>query len=395
MATPTTTSYSVASGVTVYAGRRNRPAWRNAMAANTWATVPASNTLDSLNPKNNVTLNPNYPSNPEWMKSPAVFPGVVSAWCGGCFDTATNTLWLPLSGGHADYAGNEPYKIALNTSAPAWEMVRPPSGAIGNLLTTDDGQEASGVYSDGRPRSIHSYNKHVYVPGIGPVVSVQGNTAWSAQTGKNQVIKISPTTGEATYGAINSGTGGASGYGACYDSSRHVIWGRGPATSKFNKYDIALDTWSDVGSTIAVSGYAGLCYLPDDDCILWLCDYFTNKFAVFDCATGIVTQPSVSGSAVGALLSGRMQPHWVPSLGAVAVWDNSASTTVINTLVKPSNPRTDAWSIGQLAVAGGNTVTPTAATANGTYGRFAYASGLGGFVLLNATSQQLYFYALD
>ena len=93
------------------------PAWRQSMTARTWIEVPTTNTLADLNPKNNSTINPNYPSSPEWSAVGGQ-AAIVTAWCCGCFDQATDTLWLPLGGGHADYAGNEPYKIRLDTDSP-------------------------------------------------------------------------------------------------------------------------------------------------------------------------------------------------------------------------------------------------------------------------------------
>ena len=179
MANPVPVTYNAAASP-VAGGRYVWPAWRRHHAPMSVFAIPASNTLDDLNPKNNPAINPVYPSTPEWMGNHA---NIIGAWCGACYGDDAGELWLPLSGGHGDYAGNEPYKINLRADVPQWEMVRPPSGAIGNVLTTNDGQEASGVYSDGRPRSIHSYNKSVWIDGVGPAVAVQGSTSWSAQAG--------------------------------------------------------------------------------------------------------------------------------------------------------------------------------------------------------------------
>ena len=365
------------------------------MVANTWAEIPASNLLSSLNPLNNAAINPNYPSSPEWYASTG-HAAIVSAWCGACYDTIDDVLWLPLGGGHSDYAGNEPYKIAINAETPSWVMVRYPSGAVGNLLTTNDGQESTGVYSDGQPRAIHSYNKPVFVPNVGPYIGVQGNTSWSAGGATAKPVAVHPTTGSGTLKATNSYSGVSSGGGAAFDPTRGTqgsIWWRGSDTSSFSRYDVAADTWSSVGSAFAISGNSSLCYLPDDDCILWGSDGGT-AWAVIDCATGTRYAPTFSGTVSGSLRPGSCQPRWVPSLGAVCAWDNSTSTTTITRLTPGANPRTDAWTIDAITVSGSNAVTPTARATNGTYGRFAYAPNLNGFVLLNATNQNPYFYAI-
>lgn len=397
MAYPVADSYSCASGQSIYAGRSSivRPAWRLATVQYTWVEVPTANKLSDLDPKNNPLINPNYPSNPEWQGTGGQ-ASMISAYSGACYDTATDTMHWPLQEGHGDGAGNEPYKARLDVAAPMFVMLRYPSGAIGNLLTTNDGQEATGVYTDGRPRAIHSYNKPVYVPGVGPVIAIQGNTAHSASGGLSKPLIINETTGETTlFGATNADAGTSSGGGGCYDPTRHAIWWRHAGTGYFSRYNISADTWTRVGTSKAVSGYSSLTYLPDDDCLLWTNDGLADGVRVFDCATGTLHEPSTTGSSVGTTVSGRMQPRWVPSLNAAAYWDNSTNTTIINLLNKPANPRTGTWTISQLSVAPGNAVTPTAKTAAGTYGRFAYSSRMNGFFLLNATNQRPYFFALD
>ncbi len=369
------------------------------MTANTWRTIPASNKLSDLDPAQNPAMNPNYPSPPEWGLSNA---GVVKAWCGACYDRATDTLWFPLSQGHGDGAGNEPYKICINADTPQFVMLRPPSGAIGNILTTNDGKEATGRYSDGRPRAVHSYNKPVYVPGAGPFLAILGETcAWSAGGGTWEAIRFHETTGEATFLAANTMTYGANaGYGgSAYDSLRHCIWYMpSNSGSKMTKYDVATNTWSAVGAPID-TGYNSACYLPDDDCVLVFCHLFANGIGVFDCATSTWSYPTRSGSLVGGIdlnvsSESSVSPTWVPSLNAVAFWNNSSATTQINILTKPANPRTGNWVASQLPVSGSNTVTPTTKVPAGTYGRFQYSQRLNGFVLLNATNQDCYFYAL-
>jgi hypothetical protein len=271
-------------------------------------------------------------------------------------------------------------------------MVRYPSGAVGNVLTTNDGQEATGLYSDGRRRAIHSYNKPVYVPGLGPCIATQGNTSWTAGGGTNDFLILNEATGEMTAGAANPEPATSSGSGSCYDPSRHAVWYKGAATGSFVKYDVDGDSWATVGSASSSSNYSSLCYLPDDDCILWGNDFLTQKYAVFDCATGTLYTPTFSGTPAGSLRQGHSQPRWVPELGAACAWDNSTDTTAITRFTPGANPRTDPWSIDTLSVDGANAVTPSARAAAGTYGRFIYATNLGGFVLFNSTSGPIYFF---
>ena len=416
MASPVADSYAVDSGSSVWAGRYPSygalagvatlggiaaggtiagleiPSWVSAQPSQTFGVIPFTNSLADLNPKNNPAINPVYPSTPEWMGNHIA---IVGAWCGACYDWITDTWWLPLQGGHADYAGNEPYRALLMQEAPEWTMVRWPSGAIGNLLTTNDGNEASGVYSDGQPRAIHSYNRPVWIPGKGPCIPVLGKTSWASNTSTPVFVSIDPDTGNGTLETgDNPSPGEVSGAGACYDESRHAVWFRGAGTGSFTKRDITAQTWSVVGSTKSVSSYSSVCRLPDDDCLLWGNAHLTQGFAVFDCVTGTLHEPTFSGSLAGGCRPGYTQWHWVPSLGACIGWDNSSDTTLITRLTPGANPRTDTWTMDTLPVDGANAVTPDVRATNGTYGRFQYSPRMGIAMFFNSTSGPHYFYKL-
>lgn len=391
MATPRGATYSAGSGVTVYGGRSaSLPSWVESAVSGRWGTVPVAATLSTLNPKDNPALNPNYSDSPEWYGSTG-FAGIINPWCGGCFNADDSELWLPLGGGHNDYGGNEPYKLRLNREVPDWVMVRPPSGAIGNLLTTNDGQESSGVYSDGQPRAIHSYNKPVWVPGVGPYIAAQGNTWYSGQAGTNKPIAIDPVTGLGTMKTACPASLAARLNGACYDPSRGTlgsIWSRGAGSTfgKMQRYDVAADSWTtDIGTSIAPSNYLSLTYMQEHDCILVGSG---DAWRVFDCETGLYTTPTFSGTPT--VDRSACQPVWVN--GKAYVWNNASSTTLIDRLTPGANPRTDAWTVDQLTVDGGNTVTPAAKQTAGTYGRFAYAPALGIFVLVNSISGDVHFF---
>lgn len=391
------------SGGVIAAGRHVKASWARSMAANTWRVVPTANKLSDLNPANNPAINPAYPSTPEWNGTEGQ-SAVIADWCGMCYDRVTDTLHSPLAGGHDGYGGNEPYKIALNVDSPLWVMQRPPTGAIGNEINTHASPDADYMYSDGRPKAVHNYNTPVYVPGRGPMLAIHGSaTAYQAAGSSARPILVNEITGDPTYFAdnpfINLAAGGERG-GACYDPSRDVNWYLQNVGNsiKFTQFSFSSG-WAQVGNVIASVSSNAACYLPDDDCILVLCTSFASGIGIFDCATGVMTYPSVTGAFVGGInlattSYASVAPTWVPSLNAAAVWDNTSNTTVINLLNRPANPRTGTWTVTQLPVAGSNTVTPTARVAAGTYGRFQYSPRQNGFFLINGVSQDLYFYSL-
>jgi hypothetical protein len=351
--------------------------------------VPAINTLADLNPRNNPALNPVYPSKPEWEASGS-FEAIISAWCGAVNDD--NQQVIPFIAGHADYAGGESYRLRFNAESPAWEMIRPPTGALPDAVITNDGQEATGLYADGRPRAVHTYNKIIWIPDGDIALVPQGRVSWSAANGTRRAITISPADGEMTLFGAELGEGDLSefsGSGVCWDSSRGLVWHRGPSTGRFRTWNPITNTWNTSASnSSAVSGNTALEYIPEHDCILWLNSFFANGFAVLDCTTGVITQPTLTGSPVGMSLSGECQPRRFDN-NKFAMWDNATDTQAINVLSYSGDPRSDSWDVTQLPTGG---VTPTVKTLRGTYGRFFHSEKLGIFGVTNAVDQPTYFY---
>lgn len=379
------------------------PTWVAGADASTWVEIPMAATLADINPINNPLINPNHPLTPEWSANVNRQAAVVYAWCGAAYDEATDTMWLGIGGGHADYAGNEVYRCAFSVASPAWEMVRAPSGAVGNTLTTNDSHESTGLYSDGRPRATHTYNKWVYVPGVGAALACHGNGSWSGGNGKRWALFLD-SDGEASFSseATSYGINGGDGLAACYDASRHAMWFVPSGTEEVHRYDIPgsggaqTGSFTTVGSAQARSGYISVGYMPTQDVLLIgnSNDGKTSSgWEVFDCATGTRYTPTFSGSAaIEAHTNGRCALRWVGGLGAFCTWNNATNTTQITRLTPGADPRTDTWTIDTLPVSGSNTVTPSACTTLGTYGRFAYSPTLGGFLVFNSTSGATYFY---
>lgn len=156
-------------------------------------------------------------------------------------------------------------------------MDRLPSGAIGNELITNDDQESTGLYADGRPRAMHTYNKLLYVPDVGPMFAPQGSTSWSGQNGTLKPIIISQETYEMTrFGtSIGSGSpGDYSGGGTCYDSLRHAVWVKSKGSSRMHRYNITSDTWTlNLSSSVSHDGTVSLEYISEHDCILWFSSF--------------------------------------------------------------------------------------------------------------------------
>jgi hypothetical protein len=381
-----------------------QPAWRRHQPANTWTTVTATNTLAAIDPAQSAAHNASFPNAASWRGSGGQ-PQMLAAWSGAILDPATDTFWIPIGGGHGDYGGNEPYRIRLDRDTPGWEMVRPPTGS---LLSTpyvallNDGQEATGTYADGRIRAIHSYNKATYVPGTGPFLAHNGG-GYASGNGPGEPNKRTFVMNESTGEWTQAGTHGtayvpASGSACTYDPSRHAIWYQPQGDGSIRQYNFATQAWTDRGGSHGYCGNIALTYIPGHDLIALngsFGDAPSPRLQIFNASTNIWTTPALQGTPPAGLnWTGNAQPHWVPALGALCLWNNDAGTTVIATLTPTGNPRTDPWQWGTLPVAAANTITPTSRQSNGTYGRFQYSPRLDGFYLINAVNQPVYFYAL-
>ena len=389
--------FFAASCGSISAGLHRLPLWRRNMAPRSWALV-SGNTLSDIDPAKNPAINPRYPNNPEWRGNTGQ-ASIVLAWCGACFDAERGVLHLPLSGGHADYAGNEPYRLDLSRDAPVWEMIRPPSGAMGNLLTTNDGQETSGVYADGQPRAIHSYNCHVYVQGLGPVLAVPAANAWSAQAGRNATWVMDEATGLWTRITDTVSVGQSIMGAATYDPNRHCLWWMPGNDSHPYRFDLATRQWA-IQNDLAYwnySSYRRLIYLADEDLLLILDNNVPNSVSMWDLTARTLHTDSITGSAPSgfqAATLGFAGSDWHPS-GFIALWHHTQNTASIATLTPTGNKRSAPWQWGEIQPVQGNTVLPTERIANGTYGRFGYSEKLKGYYLQNATNQKTFFFAED
>lgn len=403
------------------------PAWAAAAVSATWMEVPMANTLASLDPAQNPALNPDYVGGTSgniavWNLNGGKHPAIMYAWNGASFDHILSTMWIALAGGHSDYGGNEIYEGNFLLNSPAWRIVRPPSGSIpvsSGILLNDlqegksgtipsgpfAGNPWAGAYSDGRPRSIHTYHAPFFWPGVGH--GMAGLPAQFYEPARNTTTYPLFFDGNGEHVVGGSGTlpqSATLGMASCYDSTRNCIWAKGNGNTPMYRYDkpsgaIQTGQYQSVGGTYPISGDLSMVYLPEHDCILVGYSSFTTGvygfWRIFDCATGQWYEPPVVGSgAADTNTNGRASLWWVPEIGKVCTWNNSTNRAVITTITMPANPRAQALTVSTLAVDPSNSVVPTPAQANGTYGRFAYAPRLRGFLLINNTTGPVFFYKL-
>jgi hypothetical protein len=369
------------------------------MTANTWAEVPG-NTLASIDPEDNPAINPSYPSNAPWHGNGGL-GAAIGAWNSAAFDPDTDTVHIVCAGGHADYAGNEAYRVALGDESCDWELYRNPTGAIGNTGTLNDGQDATGVYFDGAPRSTHTYGYLVHARGVGVVIA---RITSPYPGGQNDVKKAFKLTSAGTYSLLKdysaeSGIGNSPAGATAYDPTRHCLWVLSTGTAQLYKIDLATGNLTKHGTFDNHAGaYNILVYVPGSDVLLHITDgsptLSNAKFTAWNLSTFAHTAVSFTGSfASGYTLNGQTGAAWTGT--RLLLWDQTTNRAQISALTPTGNLISAAWTASALTVSGSNIVTPSAAPTNGVYGRFGYSSRLNGVFLVNSISEPIYFYALS
>src|SRR5574343_168692 len=390
MATQGGDSYSCAPGGRIAAGRHLLPAWLSAMPVHTWAT-PGSNTISSVDPAIDPAVNPNYPATPPWWGSNG-HGSVITAWCGGAWDEVKKQLFVT-GGGHADYGGNEVYVWSAQTGA--FSRINKPTGAIGNTGNLIDGLDATiPTLFDGQPRAAHTYGNLRVVNG--EFWNFQG-AVWYAGFGAISAFKLVGTSWVRQTTRI---------FPECYgmtvwDSTRQrfVIVSSGNAVPVFWKP--SDDTTGSIGiGTGYTNGSSGVYgdYDPLRDIILQFSTNVTclkadgSADAVTITATGTAPNwatylPEGHSSGAGVVRDAA-NDRWL-------IWGGGTSIYVLTPPAVVQNPLTATWVWPKIDADASNTVTPTAPTAHGTFGRFWYSPSLKCCGVVNSVTQKMYVFRIE
>lgn len=332
-----------------------------------WYQAPGSN-LSALNP---------CPSNTCGYSGVEGHSAVMDSWSGGAYDTKRDRL-IVWGGGHNAYAGNEIYVFDIATMA--WSRATEPStGIIQNAL----------YYSDGKPSSRHTYNMLVYVPDpVDRFMAIGAGSTYGETGGSGSAVDAFnfATNTWSARASIPSAAGYAAMYGsvAAYDAGSGHIWFHDTLSGTLREYDPVANTWQ-----VRVSNYLEDYSTAAVDPVRRLMVTVGGKTGLLvwnlNSPTSAPTKPTTSGDKT---IEGAQAPGFVyDSASKLFVgWDGG---TAVYTL----NPSTWVWT--KVNPAGSNTVTPTAAEARGTYGRFQYVPSKNVFVGVNRTTENVYFYRLS
>jgi hypothetical protein len=304
-------------------------------------------------------------------------PAVMSAWSGGLVDTTRNRFIIH-GGGHSDYYGNEIYAIDFNATPIAPGLVHDAShgSAISNVGSCPE------AFSDGTPNARHTYNGLWYLPTqdaywmYGAGLSACGNFSdgqWTYSPTASTWKQLSNSNHP------NSAQNGSTPQFA-YDSVSDSIYEVESNTGIFWQYNPATNAWTDL-ATISGCGTDNATTAIDPVHRLYMCvgsgDFHKITLGSPYTATDLSGASGCSG-LVSALSPGftfdPVQQKFVGyvSGNGVYVYDPVANSCTTQTYT-----------------GGPTTVQPV-----GTYGRFQYMPGIGGFVYVGSTTTNVWFLRL-
>ncbi len=328
----------------------------------TWFEAPDSNLAPHM-----------PPSTADDWSGPA---SVMSAWSGGAYDSKRDRLII-WGGGHHDYAGNELYVFDIATLA--WSRLTDRSADVG-------GDESTGYYPDGLPRSRHTYDYIQYVPAIDRFCSFGGTGLFpSGQGGVSNVdcFDFDTLAWERKADAMSVSIGAVS----AVDPNTGHAWMQGAGNSlPLAEWDPQADVWTP--HVKEPSGWFSYNHTAD-------IDFKRQKFVAIGGGEVVVwdlTNPAadpVRLQTTGATTiqsAGNPGVAYDPVSDRMVAWNGGADVYTLNL-------DTGEWEVHPPAAS--NTVVPTNAAANGTYGRFRYVASRNVFVVVNAIDQDVYFYKLS
>ncbi len=343
------------------------------------------------------------------------FENIMTAWNGGAYDTKRDRLII-WGGGHNDYPGNGIYTFDSNSLE--WVQEKAPSSFTGWYSEA----KFKVFPSDGNPVSRHTYDYLEYLPPpIDRFFSAGGSALWrtSFLDPNSYLYDFDSKNWSVDVGVVpNADAAAISGY----DPIEKKVWMHGSiGTANFlSSYDAVSATWKAHGQSGIEPGGNGSIALQ------W---------------TGAVDPVRRKFVAIGNI--GKTQNPMPP--GAIYVWDinsegfdsyqlkiTSGDTEILETenpgfVYDPVSDKFVAWSgttaepnefddkldpapfidpssvyvldmdtavWTRISPSASNSVTPTAATDQGTYGRFRYVPSKNVFVLVNSVDENVFFYKL-
>lgn len=310
----------------------------------------------------------------------------IDTWCGATLKRSGSVYMLGAAGGHRDYAGNEVNALQLNTATPRWVQLRAPSAA-GDVI--DEAQ----FYLDKRPAATHTYyatqfvesqNRMVVMPSAGLLgLGAAVPSGWPYM-GASRIFSFNLAAGDWDAPEANASYPGSGDWIACLCVKHQItddIYYSRNGSDGWYRYRPSNNTWTRLSGTSRGSWYCASAMDPNRNRILVFGSYNGDGPEVYD-LNG--TRQSVSFGGLGAsslAMSGYPGAIYDEANDFYLCFFNSGGSIAVRR-VNPTN-----WVIDTPTISGS---APSART-NGIQNSVQYVPELGGFVLANNHSGNVYF----
>ena len=300
---------------------------------------------------------------------------MIKAWSGGAYDAKRDRLILH-GGGHGDYAGNEIYAFDIKTFK--WSRPWGPSKEFPNIALQPDGLDA---YPDGNPASVHSYDGMVYLP-VQDKLWRGGGALWSGSgrgTRACWLFDFDTLKWERKADSLTLGVG----VFARYDPvTGHVF--AASDRSVLQEYDPSTNTWTGPVKDVLDRGEETTSALDPENRLF--VGIGNGKLNIYNIKTRIITnrQRTTGGEVIVNARGPGLA--YDPVIKRIVGWSGGTSVYSLNI---------STWTWTEHKAAGTNSVTPTAPTRVGVFGRFQYIPSKNVYILVNEVDQNVFFYKLS
>lgn len=351
------------------------PEWRQGMSVGQWKEIPGTSFADV----------PIFDSVEQSMRTPN---GRIDAWNGLALNRANGDVYLARAGGHADWHGNEVYKLVLAADEPAWAVIRQPTPA-------EDILWGSSYYADGRPSSTHLYYALHHCPQRGRLFTYYSGSLWGSGNEANSNVDAfrledNDWDAEGTYDAT-PGSGTVSDRPMCQDPrSSDVYTTTGGYYRRWRESDA---TWEQLGPI--QSGSGGDIHSASPSAVDTTRDrvlFARNSYRVAQLQGAAVDQST--GLAQEVTFSGARAADVVAAVGCGMEYIEPLDVYLLKTRTAGDLIQIDAETLVATTrtTSGGSSIP---GSANGNYTRFKYVPSLGGCIYLPRHASNLWFLALE
>ena len=301
---------------------------------------------------------------------------ITHAWNSAAYDTKRDR-YIITGGGHNDYGGNEIYAFDMNTLK--WSRIWGPSPDIPPIQGP-----CNETYSDGNPRSRHTYDGLEYLPNVDKFWVHGGSLYCGGGAASLGTWTFDFDTLEWSRAANGYQTRELEEVSA-YDPVTGKVYAAGPASAqKLSEYDPVADGWTMRGDSSINYGQSAVI------------DPVRRKFISMGRGTVLYFTLNPSGNLTRQTLNTTGATDIVNSRYPGIAYDSASDRLVAwkgGTDVYVLDLDTRVWT--RVPPAPTNKVVPTSPPSQGTYGKWQYVPSKDVFIVVNSISENVYVYRLS